>query len=175
MAMIKFRDKDGNVKELLTLRGEKGEDSTKLLRVTVTDGYASHTPAEIKAFCDNGGLVVLNDKAFLQFADETWVNFVYYSITLLTIEITEYSWGTDKRVFTDPYTYEPMSPTDKTLSAQNVPADANVVGQKFDEVRVNIEDLRSIANRHEESLGDIETALDHILAVQQALIGGDTE
>ncbi len=103
MAILRIRDENGDVQEILALKGEKGDPGTvafdeltdeqkaslkgdkgdkgdtgpkgdkgddNVLHVTVTNNQASHTPSEIKAFVDAGGLAVLEEGYFLTSVDD---------------------------------------------------------------------------------------------------------
>ena len=158
----KFSDVESDIEVLLNAT----EKTNAVLRVTVEIGVASHSLSEIKAFRDAGGFVLLGDNAFLTDADEYYAYFESHKINLETVGRTEYMINDSKHVEIVPLNYEGI--TDKTLTKQWVAADAKAVGDKFSDMESDVDGLRT-------EIGDIETALDSILAIQEQLIGGDGE
>ena len=106
MAIVRIRDENGKVKEIVALRGEKGEDGTVAFD-SLTDGQKASLKGEKGDKGDKG--------------------------------------------------------------------DAAVIDQTYSTTSENAQSGVAVAQAIEQTVGNIETALDNIIAIQENLIGGGTE
>lgn len=143
---------------VLTLVGTGDGGESNVLIVTITDGTPSHTSQEVYGALKAKKVVFLcvDDKliAVTHATSAEQVDVCY--IEPVTLDSWQYSIvGDSFNRFFLPYEV----PTDRELTSPTLPANAEVVGERFVEV--------------DEKFGDVETALDTILAIQERLIGGD--
>lgn len=154
MAIIRFRDENGEVKELTVLRGEKGDPGEGVLVVTEKNGVTSHSSAEIyEAYQQDKAVFLKTNNRLIPIGGAgTYASyFLYVQVDGVVARTAEYL-VTGNRLAINYYLYHP--PVDISLTQRSVPADSFTVGQK---------------------LGDVETALDNIIAIQNNLIGGGNE
>lgn len=162
MAILRIRDENGNVQEILALKGdkgEKGEDGTvafdelteeqkaslkgdkgdkgddNVLHVTIDGDYASHTPTEIQTFIDSvGGLVILKDGYFLEFIDNYYA-FFKKRIVGTNNELTTYSYQIDQKgKVSYSEIVNQIVEIDQGLERGGCAADAKAVGDRLDEI-----------------------------------------
>ncbi len=159
MAILRIRDENGQVHEIAALKGEKGADG-----YTPQKGVDYYTDAEKEAL-----IAELGARDVDQELNEESSNAVANKV--VTVELN--------RLWDD------MS---NTAYDFNVRINANeerldgITTRLNDDIEpklLGLENGVNYANEHielvEQQLGDIETALDGILAIQESLIGGDTE
>ena len=138
MSILTLRDENGNVHEILALRGEKGEKgdpSVDVLNVTIDGGKASHTPSQIKSFADAGGLVILESSYFLSDVSQYTAYFSKETIGANQVCVDSYTIDQDGSVNHSDYT-QPIVEIDQGLERSGCAADAKAVGDRLAELSV---------------------------------------
>lgn len=134
MAIIRFRDENGEVKELTALRGEKGDKGDRgdyVLVVTEQNGETSHSSDEIYEAYQAGHAVFLkiNNRLIPIGGANASTSFFYdVKVGYIGAKTTEYSVSGNLLVITND-AYSP--PVDTSLTQKYVPADAFTVGDRF--------------------------------------------
>jgi hypothetical protein len=171
MAILKVKDNDGNIIEIPAIQGPPGKDyvltdadKQEIANLVDVNGViylptSSVTYESLKAYIDNGQDVVLHENGCyynLHLYIDDIIEFSRFDGSVFTIkayfngaeEAAEFSWSTLTYDDVDDY-YDPSS------------------GRPISGV--------GVADALNQSVGNIETALDAIIAIQNGLIGGDGE
>lgn len=122
------------------------------LIVTVTNGVVSHTNSQIYEHVQNGGV------AYLQYD------------FLMPLSVTETS-ATCAYVYDDGI-IDYFEIYDGSFNKAEF---YFATSEQYYDLKQKVEGLSNISQDHDEQLGDIDTALDSIIAIQNSLIGGDAE
>ena len=178
MGLLKIRDKNGVEREVVALKGEPG-------------GFSPHTHPVEEIF--RGESTV--DKFLGEVADKATVAIttatgVANDVMTLGAQLDEHSHGlADIEYHGDEYdsAYDYVAAIGDTADvahqyateahgvAQTAQSDALTAQQTADEALAGVEVANAKTSELTAQMGDIETALDSIIEIQNALIGGDGE